>query len=258
MPITSTTKALRAKSAPARPTTVRCTTGRVDPRAVLQAALGPGGVAPATLDRMAAVAAVRELTAGRTLWRTGESAAWLTVIARGMMKIARRMPTGESVTMGIFGPRDAVGLLAVIDGIDYPADAIALSKHVVVVTVPVAVVHTALETDPALARALMSRVANHARFLHNKIHIVSSGSVPARLATLLLSLADRYGDELENGDTCIPIDMTRRTMAEFIEARVETVIRTMSAWQTKGIVRGIEEGIAISDLAAMRTIASGG
>lgn len=258
MPTSSSTKPSRAQSSVPRSGTVRCTTGRVDPRAVLQAALGTGGVAASTLDQLAAVAAVRELTAGRTLWRTGERAAWLTVIARGMMKIARQMPSGESVTMGIFGPRDAVGLLAVIDGIDYPADAVALSKHVVVVTVPVAIVHTLLATDPALARALMSRVANHARFLHNKIHIVSSGSVPARLATLLLSLADRYGDELENGDTCIPIDMTRRTMAEFIEARVETVIRTMSSWQQQGVVRGIEEGIAISDLERMRAIAAAG
>lgn len=232
-----------------------CAKGGVDAAVVVRSFLRQSAVSEAIVERLAASATIREHVSGHRIWGAGQTATAMTIIARGMVKIGRRLPNGESVTMGIFGPRDAVGLLAALDGVAYPADAVALSKRVVIVSVPVGVLQAALAADGSLARSLMGRMAGQARQLHEKIQIVSSGSVQARLAHLLLRLADRYGDELESGETCIPIDLTRKTMAEFIEARVETVIRAMSAWQRAGVLRSTADGIVIRRVAALREAA---
>jgi CRP-like cAMP-binding protein len=120
------------------------------------------------------------------------------------------------------------------------------------VTVPASVFHAAMATDATLARALSMRLAKHARILLTKISIVASGPVQVRLATLLLSLAERYGDELDDGSTCVPVDLTRKTMGEFIEARVETVIRMLSVWQRDGVIADSDRGVLITNMELLR------
>lgn len=245
-------------SRPGRPvvgSTSPCVQSAVDPATVVRSFLRGAQVSDAVVERLAASATIREHVGGHVLWTMGGPASMLMLIARGMVKLRRPLSTGEAVVTGLFGPRDAIGLIACLDGQAYPTDAVALSRRVVIVSIPVTVLHTAAASDTALARTLMVTMAAQARLLHEKIQIVSSGSVQARLALLLLRLADRYGDEIESGETCIPIDLTRKTMAEFIEARVETVIRALSAWRRGGVARNTEDGIVIAKLEHLREIA---
>ncbi len=197
------------------------------------------------LERFAAEASLRQLEEGAFLWRSGDMAAAFTIIQRGLVQIVRTAPGGERATLGIFGPRESVGDVAVLDGKPYPADAIAASTTVEILRLPAAPVLAACEGDPALGRALQRSLLEHTHALRSKIDILSAGGVPARLATLLQYLAERFGDELEDGSTFVPVPLSRGALASLVSARVETVIRTMSSWHKGGVVRSTPEGFAL-------------
>jgi CRP-like cAMP-binding protein len=173
------------------------------------------------------------------------------------VQIVRSAPSGERVTLGIFGPRESVGDVAVLEGGSYPADAVAISPTLEILRLPAAPVLAACETDPALARAMQRSLLEHTRALRSKIDVLSAGSVAARLATLLLFLADRFGDELADGATLVPVPLSRGALASLVSARVETVIRTMSQWQKSAVVRSTAEGFEL-DLVLLHALTERG
>ena len=220
----------------------------------MRATLCPGGAGLDAVERLAGHAEVWVFRAGDRIWSQGDAPTHLTVIARGLAAVSR---AGRSspVTLGIFGPRDAVGLVAVLDGVAYPADAIAVSRRVVLVACPVAALQEAVATDTALARGLLSRLAQNTHGLRDKIAVTCAGSVDARLAALLTMLADRYGEPGPEHTVLVPIELTRRQLAEYVQARVETVIRRLAAWAREGLARSDVRGIHISDLERLRLLA---
>lgn len=212
----------------------------------------------AAVERLAAAACFDTFEAGTTIWDAGDPARGLHVISRGLVKITRSLPSGSDRAFAILGPRDCAGLLALVDGVPYPAKASAMSDEVEILTVRVDAALDVLSTDPALARALLNRLASNARQLLAKISVVSSGPVPARIATVLLHLAERYGDESSDGALCVPIRLTRRTIGELAETRVETVIRVLSGWREAEMVQTNSLGFEIRDAEELRRIAADG
>jgi CRP-like cAMP-binding protein len=215
-----------------------------------------GALDPSWLERFAREATLRHLVEGELVWRTADPAVAFTVIQRGLVQIVRPTPGGERATLGVFGPHESIGDVAVLEGAPYPADAVALSPSVEVIRVPAGPVLAAHEADAALARALQRSLLEHTRALRSKIDILSAGGVPARLAALLRHLADRFGDELEDGTVFVPVPLSRAALASLVSARVETVIRVMSRWQKAAAVRSTDDGFAL-DLAALDEAARG-
>ncbi len=203
-------------------------------------------------ERLAQVASVRRLRADEHLWRAGDEASAMTVVLRGLLEIRRPAPGGEEALLALFGPREPVGLTAVLERGAYPADAIALSDEVEVLRVPAAAFHDAMDRSPTLARAVQGALIEHSHALRAKIDVLSAGPVPRRLAALLLHLAERFGDEDEQGAVRIPVALSRTRLAHLVAARVETIIRTASRWQKAGWLETGPDGFVVRDPAELR------
>jgi CRP-like cAMP-binding protein len=216
------------------------------------------GVDPDTVAALADAAHHTVLKEGEQLWHAGETAHHFSVIQRGLVQIERRMPSGEPAIVGVFGPRESVGDSAALAGAPYPAAAVAASERVEVLRVPRDAVVHAMQRDPGLANAVQMALLEHTRALTAKIDIVSAGSVPARLATLLLHLGERFGDETEEGTLTIPVSLSRVAMSRLVSARVETVIRAFSAWNKSGMVQTTDAGFQIRHPEELREVARRG
>jgi CRP-like cAMP-binding protein len=75
--------------------------------------------------------------------------------------------------------------------------------------------------------------------------VLSAGAVEARLAALLVNLADRFGDIDDDAVLRVPLVLTRSELASCISSTMETVIRTMSRWDSDGIVETYDQGFII-------------
>jgi CRP-like cAMP-binding protein len=207
------------------------------------------------VSRLAARAERRVLAEDEPLWRMGEHPTTAHFIVRGLVQVVKRLPNGDESSLGLFGPLECAGILAVLGpGHPYPADAIAATEQVELLRVPTAVLKDALVADAVLARAANHVLVSHAQLLRAKIDVLTAGEVPKRIATLLLHLADRFGDENEDGDTFIPVALSRKTLARLVGVRDETVTRTMTRWEREGLVVTEPTGFIVKDVAALTRV----
>jgi CRP-like cAMP-binding protein len=205
----------------------------------------------------ARVAVSRAFVRGAPIWRAGDPADFFTVITRGLVEIVRQGESESGAIIAIFGPRESIGDVAALRRGPYPAGALALTQQVEILMVPAASVIEAMHSHAAVAAAVNASLVEHTRALQEKIRIMTAGAVPRRLATLVLHLADRFGDEVDDGSVLVPVALSRSELARIVGATVETIIRALSRWRKRGLLQTTPQGFLVRDVEALRVIAAG-
>ncbi|RLB59580.1 MAG: hypothetical protein DRI90_15240, partial [Deltaproteobacteria bacterium] len=188
------------------------------------------GAPDEAIEALASAARVRFLSHGERLWETGDSALGLMVIHRGLVKVVRLLPNARAAIIGLFGPGESVGDVAVVRATRYPAAAVVCTATAVVVALSGRVLLDQMGQWPLLATGVSQAIAERVDTFHRKIDILSAGNVEARLATLLLDLAERFGDELVDDTLVVPLALARQDLADLVSTSLETAIRLMSRW----------------------------
>jgi CRP/FNR family transcriptional regulator, nitrogen oxide reductase regulator len=194
---------------------------------------------------------------GTVLFQQGAPADELCLITAGIVRLSRSTADAELCILGLFGPRECIGMLSLEAGATYTATAYAASDVVEFVRVPAAALNERSAREPALAAALLRATASYAEVLRAKIDVLSAGSVPRRLARLFLTLSDRFGDELEDGSWVIPVSLSRRDLSMMVGSCMESVIRVVSAWQKQGLLRTSPTGFELLTPLAFKEISGG-
>ncbi|MBL8945665.1 MAG: Crp/Fnr family transcriptional regulator [Myxococcales bacterium] len=221
------------------------------PRSSLQATGLLRHATPEACARLAQGARETRHAEGETLWRAGDPAAELTFIRRGLVQIIKPAAAGPAAALGLFGPHECVGLVAVMGPHRYPADAVAISERVELLHVPASEFGAVMQQEPALAEAAHRALVQASQMLLAKIDVLTAGEVPQRLATLFLHLADRFGDVFAQGELRIPVGLSRAVLARLVGARSETVTRVMTRWERDGLLRTESDGFAVRDRACL-------
>lgn len=212
------------------------------------------GVPGPTLLGFAENARTRQLHRREALWRVGDPVRYFTIIKTGIVKIVRNGSSGRRVICNIVGAPDSVGDVAVLKASAYPATAIAATE-IEVLEIPRELVVHALQSDPALANSLLDHTQQMLAQLLCSIDVLSAGSVETRLATLLLTLYERFGDDFEDGSAILPIPLTRQDLADLVSTTQETTIRVMSAWERRGLVGSEDSGFFFRNFAELQAVA---
>lgn len=202
------------------------------------------------LDQLARDAVVQRLRRGEVLWRAGEKACSFVVVGHGLIKVVLPSTGSRDLVIGLFGPGESVGNTVLIDGGQYPAEALALTDPAIVACVPREQLFAALEKNGAAALDLAREMSRRTNQANRRISLFSA-SAEERLASTLLELGERFGDEMEDGSTLIPLRLTRAELAALVGTTVETTIRTLSRWSREGLVSTTEGGLAVHDPQAL-------
>lgn len=208
-------------------------------------------VDPARVRHLASVATTQTYARGEHLWRAGEQPQALMVVRTGLVKLVRAAPHGRSAICGLFGPPSPLGELALIKGIPFPTSTVAASATAVV-CLPRLEVLDAIQRDAALSLNLLCSLETRLSLLHDKIDVLSAGSVEARLATLLLKFYDQLGDDFDDGTSRIPVPLSRQELADLVSTSFETVIRIVARWERAGVVSTDSDGFTLRDMSTLR------
>jgi CRP-like cAMP-binding protein len=214
------------------------------------------GLDPKLVSTLAAHASVLQLAHGDTLWREGQPAEHFNVVTRGVLEL-QRSSGSDTTLVALFGPGESPGVPVALERARYIATSYAITPTVDLLRVSAHAVLAALPREPSLALALNRGLLEHCRLLHTKIDVLTTGTVPRRLAALMLNLAERFGDEMADGSTFIPLPLSRGQIATYIGVRVETVIRCCTGWARTGILNTTADGFCIRELAIMEAIVRG-
>ncbi len=176
---------------------------------------------------------------------------------RGVLELQRSAPGGDTNLVALFGPGEAPAVPVALERQTYIATSYAATPVLEVLSVWAAPILAALPDNVALALAMNRALLDHCRLLHAKVDVISAGTVPRRLARLMLDLADRFGDEQLDESHFVPLALSRTQLATYVGARVETVIRVCSAWQRAGLLATTKDGFSVSSIDTLHALARG-
>lgn len=193
----------------------------------------------------------RTFVRGERVFRTGEAANRFNLVLSGVIKIVKPIADGTEAIIALFGPRESIGDPAVLEKTNFQADAVVASHTAEILSVEAAPVLAVSNRSAEVASAIARVLLDHTHALDEKICVMSAGSVPKRLATLFLSLGERFGDEVDDDTLVIPVPLSRGELACLIGARVETTIRTVRRWERAGVVETRDDGFSIRNIRAL-------
>lgn len=221
----------------------------IDRRAILDRHFLLRQLEPAALDRMLQMVAERSFKHNQVVFQKGDPGTSMMAVARGRVKISAYSEDGKEIILNIVEPGQIFGEIALLDGKERTADATAMGPTTLLVLdrrefVPF------LESNPKIALRLIEVLCERLRRTSELVESVAFLEFGARLARLLLRLAESHGEEVAEG-VRINLKLSQTDLGNLIAATRESVNRQLNAWVQDEII-ALEQGrITILDQDAL-------
>ncbi len=177
----------------------------------------------------------RTYAKGEMIVSRGDEGSSIFLIEDGQVEVSVTSINGRKSVLNHMGPGEILGEIAVLDGGERSADAIAISS-VSGVIVDRGTVRNFLKANPeacfALIEALCAKVRNASDMFETRAMITAS----ARLARCLLRLGEKWGEAGPKGAIRITQPVSQSDLGEFAGIARENVNRTMQTWMHDGLV----------------------
>lgn len=209
------------------------------------------------LAALAQKSTIIELPSGHILFRNGDPARAVYVLASGLIRVYQKAGDDREVTITNLLPPTTFGEMEVIaeatgqPRVGYVEYTMAL-KPSTVVEIPAADFVAFLGSDATSALELLKDVCS--RFCHNALREVDVMlEVPVRLASLILSYAEVAGQTSPEG-VVIKLPLTHDDLAKGLGVAVKSIARTLKDWQTNGWVTRHKGWFVLRDAEAIEKL----
>ena len=197
----------------------------------------------------------RHMLAGDSLVSAGDPAETLFVIVSGRVKLVADGPGGDELVVDVLGPGDYFGALPLLGQAANEQRAEAITGGCILVT----------GTDqfgglvtrfPTVAVAVLEDVSDRLRSVQARLQQATSAPVEARLASTLLTLSARFGEDTDEGRT-LGAPLSQEDLAALVGTTLETVNRILAAWRRKGWVSTGRLKLVIREPSGLERLRSG-
>lgn len=207
---------------------------------------------PDHLEALLASARVVEVDRGDLIWRMGEAQADCVVLRRGVLREARPAALGgRPVTIGLHGRGALLGVDRLLAREDAPAPSTLEAWEVsTLLRIPRQALLRAAGEQAPFALALGTHVARRSLWLEDRLGAWMHRSASARLAALLLELADTFGVRDSRG-VILPLRLPHREIASLIGVTRETTTLALLALRRAGWVEVDGKRLVLLDVDAL-------
>jgi CRP-like cAMP-binding protein len=189
--------------------------------------------------------------------RQGHLAERCYYVCSGYAKVVSTSPTGHEILVGFVGPHGLIGQGATNLCVEsYLVTTIANQRMELVAWTREAAQQLA-EHFPEIQSRLDALMARNFRIVLNRLHTVSEGRVPRRLASALAELADRHGTVDAQGVAINP-SVTREDLAALTGTSLYTVSRVLADWEHQGMLQTRRGRVRVTDIRRLRALARAG
>jgi CRP/FNR family cyclic AMP-dependent transcriptional regulator len=185
------------------------------------------GLGTETLTSIASLCHLRQVQPNQVLFVKGDPGDALYGVRRGQIRIETGTATGQRLTIEMFGPGDAFGEIALLDGRPRTADAVAADSCELFV-LPRNEFIQYLERDSRLAVRIIELLCGRLRQTNENMEATIFLPLRARLARRLSALAEDFGAELH---------ITQEELGALLGVARESVNRQLQEWRRSGIVQ---------------------
>jgi CRP/FNR family transcriptional regulator, nitrogen oxide reductase regulator len=195
------------------------------------------------LDRVAQAARIRKVDNQGFFYMEQDPAESLYILMEGRIRLVQVTPAGQQVIMRYISPVEEFGVIAMLSGAVYPVSAQAVDDSTALYWNK-ASLKELMEQIPGVAINALQTMADRVSEFQDRIRELTTERVERRIARALLRLAQQTGRKVEDG-VLVDLLITRQDIAEMTGTTIFTVSRTMSQWETQGIIKSGREKIII-------------
>jgi CRP-like cAMP-binding protein len=186
-----------------------------------------------------------------TIFTPGDPDDQLYFLLSGAVRLYKIYGDYKEATTALLKDSGVFGKLNLVEGRwqDVFAEAVTEAR---VASIQKAALERVIKSDPGFALRLFSSLSERLRQSDEVIESLLHREVSTRLATLLVNLGERFGE-----DDLIDVRLTHQDLANMIASTREAVSKVMSELQRDGVIETRNRRIAILDRDALSKRASG-
>lgn len=202
------------------------------------------------LDQLLAHARLGAYRARQEIFHKGSPGLGMLAVLKGNVRISSIGPDGDQVILNLIGEGEIFGEIALLDGKERTADAVAATDCELLLIdrrdfVPL------LSANPDLTTRLLSVLCDRLRRTTEQVEDMIFLDAGTRLAKRLLRLGEQHRERNKTAGRMIVL-ASQRELGTMIGLSRESINKQLAAWHREGIIK-IEEGaIVIVDELALR------
>ncbi len=198
----------------------------VDRAQLLQDAMGFGGLGPAQVRELAALAFLRRFAKGEMIFEQDQPCDYFHLVASGLVKVYVCSPGGFRMTYLLARRGEPLNLIGPFTGDPRFLCAEAM-HHTEVLHIPRHDFVDFVARNPILFNNIMSILSKAVDSANSRLIDMAEKRVEERLLRVLLTLLDKFGAEIR---------LTSSELAELAGTTVETTLRTLARLRSLGII----------------------
>ena len=185
----------------------------------------------------------RSYPAGSTIFYEGEEGQGVYFLKKGRVKALKSNTEGEEQILEIMQAGDVFGEVVLFGIEEYPATTVAM-EDTDVLFLSRSKFKEYFYQNPEIGWGMLHEMAIKLRNAQSKIKNLGLRDTKGRVATLLLNLYRKHGDE--NNE--FTLELNRQEMASLLGTTRETVSRTLSEFRNEGLIELDGNRVKIKDL----------
>jgi CRP/FNR family transcriptional regulator, cyclic AMP receptor protein len=201
---------------------------------------------------LSARARVQTYNAGEIIFSMSSAGNQMMALLSGTIRISLPLAQGKELFLAIIQPGEIFGELAVLDGHERSAEAVADSNCSVAMWERNDIL-SLFERNPSMWPSLVRVLVERLRRTDQNFADVALLELPIRLAKILLRIL--RGKTSSAGIKDVRIRFSQRDLANMVGSSRESVNKCLRNWQRKGVLRLSEGSITITNCRALEHIA---
>ena len=207
------------------------------------------------LDILAGLVTERRAARDEMVVHRGDPGSSLMVLVTGRLRAGAASADGREVTLGLIEPGGVLGEIALLDGQPRSLDVIAMQDSMLLVVERTGFLPF-LCARPDLMLRMMGLLCERLRRASTAFEGVALSPLSARLARLLLELANKYGVP-QTGGVRISLKLSQRDMSAQVAATRERVNKQLRLWHEAEVLGSQGGHLVIRQPDALRAALDG-
>lgn len=177
---------------------------------------------------------------GKIFYMPEDSGEVLFLLKKGRVQLYRISPSGKKLIVATLGPGTIFGEMSLIGQGMHNTFAESVDECLLCV-MSRADVERLMREKPQVAYRFLESLSERVTTLETRLEEIAFKSIPARLASLLLRLADEQGDGME------VTGYTHQDLGEMLGTYRETITQTLNDFKSSGLVDISRKKVTILD-----------
>lgn len=201
------------------------------------------GFSDGDLDEILAGGMVRHLKPRHVLFLEGDTGGAVFIVLEGRVKVSVNSLDGREIILGVSGPGDLFGEIAMLDGGPRTAAAMTL-EQVKLLQLDRDAIMPVLERNPVAMVKILRLLCARLRTTNQMMEEILFHSGASRLARAILRLLEAHG--VAEGEAWrLPMRLPQSAFGAHSGLQRESVSRQMRAWESAGILLTDEVGLLV-------------